>query len=313
MSSVHYDVVVIGGGVSGISALIWCKQLGLQALLIEKKARLGGQLNYVYNKLKDYPGFSEHTGVTLARKLEREVNHLRESILFETEVTELKPLENEVIIHGFSNHSVNGEIGFQIRSTFVIIAIGVEDRKLKIPGEERLRPLSTSKDYHLFQDKDVLIVGGGDRAFEGACRVQKQANRITLIHRHDRFKARNEYVEQVLQSTRVRVQTFSILEEIQWKSSSKKAIIKNLKTNQKQELEVDYILIRIGISPDLSFLKDIVTCTNTHVKVDSYGRTSCPLIYAVGDITNVASYSSISKCVGEAMIAAKNIWMRLHH
>ncbi|WP_025028989.1 NAD(P)/FAD-dependent oxidoreductase [Caldalkalibacillus mannanilyticus] len=309
------DVVIVGSGIAGITALIWCRQLGLNALLIERKHKIGGQLHLVHNRIKDFPGVNGLTGKEWVEQLEDQMHENKDYILFGQEVIRVEVLEKEgVIIHYRSPTDRKHQgIGSVLYSSKLIMATGVQDRKLHVPGEERISPLSTSKDSYLFKDKRVLIIGGGDRALEGANRLKNLAEKVILVHRHNRFKARKEYLEAVRGHERIDICTHTIVESFHSKEDKKKVLLRNLESNRLEKVEVDHVLIRIGIVPNISLVRDIVNCTDTHIKVDRYGQTTCADIYAIGDITNIAAYSSISKCVGEGMVVAKHIWMRLHN
>src|SRR3989338_6638346 len=130
----YYDAVVIGSGVAGISALIWLKQLGLHALMLEKNSAIGGQLINVHNSILDYPGLYNLTGNEMITKLTHHLEALECKWETNVEVLSLDIQKNHVVLN-LSQSVHNGKTLF---TYYVIIATGAQERRLAIPGEDKL-------------------------------------------------------------------------------------------------------------------------------------------------------------------------------
>ncbi|WCK53171.1 NAD(P)/FAD-dependent oxidoreductase [Aneurinibacillus sp. Ricciae_BoGa-3] len=308
----HYDVIIVGGGVAGISALIWLKQLGLNAILFEKSDVLGGQLHKVHNEIIDYPGLFGLTGRDLLDRLQKHLQAMQCEWLTETEVV---GIENNNAGFVLSTFHTNKNERKSYAATYIIVAAGATERHLGVPGEEqlysRMGELSTSKSPEIFKGKKVVIVGGGNRALEGAYRIRNWADSITIVHRHDRFKAKAEYLQPLLKSSNVRFELFSQIKSIVWDSGLAGVIILNTRTAIEKYEEADYVLIRIGVQSNCSLLDHLVEIDNGCVKTDRWGKTTHDQVYAIGDLSTPPEYSSISLHVGQGMAAAKNIWLSL--
>ncbi|OZM56261.1 hypothetical protein CIB95_12620 [Lottiidibacillus patelloidae] len=294
-----YDVTVIGAGPAGISAAIWCKRLGLNVIIVEKRKKIGGQLQKIRNDIIDYPGLISSNGDELIDSFEKHLQKLNIPIKLNEKVLTIDK-ENKVILS--ENHSWF--------SKYVITATGSGPRKLNIPGEEQLNEhtkySSTSKNVDCFRGKTVAIIGGGDHAFEGALNIAGVSKRVFLIHRSNTFKARKKFVEQAISNPKITIMKNSQVTKINHENNAVKSI--NISNKENQTLEVDIVLIRIGVSPNGKVLPiESHDNKSSLVDVDKNLRTSVPWIFATGDIITPPALSSISTAVSQGMIAAKTI------
>jgi thioredoxin reductase (NADPH) len=294
-----FDVTVIGAGPAGISAAIWCKRLGLSVAIIEQDDKIGGQLNSIHNNIIDYPGLIASNGKELAKSFQLHLEALEIPVYLEEPVKCINHLTKE----SFTNNNV-------FQSNYVIFATGSGPKTLGIPGEEELyrrgNNYSTSEDINRFQNKTVAIVGGGDRAFEGALNIADVAKEVFIIHRNDTFKARKSFIEHVKKINKIKVMKNSQVTEIIHRNNKIYAVQVNGDTNDF--IPVDFVLIRIGVTPN-SFLlpKSIANKQDPSIKIDKQFRTTIPWIFAIGDIVIEPSLSSISTATSQGMIAAKTI------
>ncbi|MFN0280293.1 MAG: NAD(P)/FAD-dependent oxidoreductase, partial [Pyrinomonadaceae bacterium] len=124
-----YDVIIAGGGPAGLSSLLWCAELGLTAILIEKEPEFGGQLLHTHNSIKNYLGIEAVNG-----------RELRDIFLRQIEKAKIKRLTGaEIVEADLTQKSVTLADGTKYSSRAIIIATGVRRRKLIVPGEEELR------------------------------------------------------------------------------------------------------------------------------------------------------------------------------
>jgi len=301
--SVDLDVLIIGGGPAGISAGIWCKRLGLNIMILEKREELGGQLHHVYNEIIDYPGLITENGKSLAKQLLHHLNQLH--IPFKTQHKVMK-------IKREGSHYVIQTQDSAFLSRGVILATGATERRLMIPGEsemiQRGETYSSKRDLHRLKGKRIMIVGGGDRAFEGVCNLAELADQIYLVHRSEHFRARKELVDKARQFHNVRFLTSTILEEIYGTDHVESVRLYNQVTEERSLQPMDAVLIRIGVQPaDFLAPEGIKRSDDGRLYTDRNGRTNLPLFYAIGDVINHPSISSIAVCAGQGMKAAKAI------
>ncbi|WP_427126701.1 NAD(P)/FAD-dependent oxidoreductase [Priestia megaterium] len=300
----HVDVLIIGGGPAGISAAVWCKRLGVECLLLEEQGQLGGQLFTIYNEIIDYPGIQAENGIEMQRKM---VQHFIDmDCLYEvnTKVISIDERSKTVKVN---QQETEKEIGY----TYLILATGSSQRKLGVPGEQQMMDrgevYSASADGERLKGKRVALIGGGDRAFEGAHLLASQAKEVYLIHRSTHFKAREQYVEKVLSNPSVKVMTDTEVTAIHGKHHVTSI---DLKSNNKEceNLLVDAVLIRLGIAPNVELIKEKVTTTQSGlIVINEVHQSSNPYIYAIGDACTTPLFSSISSSAGQGAIVAKHV------
>jgi thioredoxin reductase (NADPH) len=300
----HVDVLIIGGGPAGISAAIWCKRLGVKCLLLEEQAQLGGQLLAIFNEIIDYPGIQAENGIEMQRKMVKhfidmgclyEVNTKVLSINERSKTVKVKQQEKEK----------------EICYTYLILATGSSQRKLGVPGEQQMidrgEVYSASADGERLKGKRVALIGGGDRAFEGAHLLASKAKEVYLIHRSTHFKAREQYVEKVLSNPGVKVITDTEVTAIHGKHHVTSIDLKS-KSSECKNLSVDAVLIRLGVAPNIELIKEKVTTTQSGlIVINEVHQSSNPAIYAIGDACTTPLFSSISSSAGQGAVVAKHL------
>ncbi|MBV6736476.1 NAD(P)/FAD-dependent oxidoreductase [Priestia megaterium] len=302
----HVDVLIIGGGPAGISAAIWCKRLGIDCLLLEEQSQLGGQLFNIFNEIIDYPGMRTKNGIEMQREM---VKHFVEmDCLYEVNTKVLFIDERSKTVK-VKKQAKKQEICY----TYLILATGSSQRKLGVPGEQQMidrgEVYSASADGERLKGKTVAIIGGGDRAFEGAHLLSSKAREVYLIHRSTRFKAREQYVERVISNPGIKVMTDTEVTAIHGDRhvTSIELESKN-KEYKSKNLLVDAVLIRLGVAPNVELIKGkVATAQNGLIVTDEVHQSSNPFIYAIGDACTTPLFSSISSSAGQGTIVAKHI------
>ncbi|MGG1887436.1 NAD(P)/FAD-dependent oxidoreductase [Priestia megaterium] len=300
----HVDVLIIGGGPAGISAAIWCKRLGIDCLLLEEQAQLGGQLFNIFNEIIDYPGMRTKNGIEMQREM---VKHFVEmDCLYEVNTKVLFIDERSKTVK-VKKQAKKQEICY----TYLILATGSSQRKLGVPGEQQMidrgEVYSASADGERLKGKTVAIIGGGDRAFEGAHLLSSKAREVYLIHRSTRFKAREQYVERVISNPCIKVMTDTEVTAIHGDRHVTSIDLES-KNKEYKNLLVDAILIRLGVAPNVELIKGkVATAQNGLIVTDDVHQSSNPFIYAIGDACTTPLFSSISSSAGQGTIVAKHI------
>jgi thioredoxin reductase (NADPH) len=300
----HVDVLIIGGGPAGISAAVWCKRLGVECLLLEEQTQLGGQLFTIYNEIIDYPGLQAENGIEMQQKMVQHFIDMDCLCEVNTKVTSIDERSKTVKV---KQQETEKEIGY----TYLILATGSSQRKLEVPGEQQMidrgEVYSASADGERLKGKTVALIGGGDRAFEGAHLLASKAKEVYLIHRSTHFKAREQYVEKVLSNPGVKVMTDTEVTAIHGKHYVTSIDLKS-KNTECENLLVDAVLIRLGIAPNVELIKEKVTTTQSGlIVINEVHQSSNPYIYAIGDACTTPLFSSISSSAGQGAIVAKHL------
>ncbi len=295
------DILVIGGGAAGISAALWAKRLGVTPLLLEAGPKLGGQLNRSYNRSTDCPGFYGLTGAEIADRLTEHLNAEAVPFRVDARVTELS-LENFFARIGDETISARA----------VILALGVEKRRLGIPGEREFagRGVSTSatRDKHLYKNMDVVIVGGGDGAFEEALMLDESGCRVTLVHRSDRFRARPLYRDAVFANPRIHVLTHARPTEIIGNEQVQGIRLELAPPGDEPRtitLDVSGVFLTLGVAPSTALVAgQLDRDADGFIVTDRHGATSRAGVWACGEATRPL-LPSIVTAFGEGATAAK--------
>lgn len=294
-----YDVIIIGGGPAGITAGIYAVRRNLSTLIIEKTS-IGGQI-LLTNKIENYPGFREISGIELSEGMEKQLRALGAGIVLD-----------EVIGMKLKNHIrtvITNENQYDAKS--IIIATGGEHRKLEVPGELEFSGRGVSYcaicDATFFRGKTVAVVGGGNTAVEDAVYLDSIAKKTYLIHRKDVLRA-DEAEQKKLTGSNVEILLNTVVEEITGKNFVDSTKIRNIKTNEIKNIETDGLFISIGIVPNLEIAKNAGIELNPggYIKTDENRETNIKGVFAAGDVTG--GIMQIAKAVGDGCVAGLNAY-----
>lgn len=305
------DIVIIGGGPAGMTAAIWCQRLGLDHQLVEAKSRLGGALFDIHNPIIDYPGSQTANGRELQALFHQHVLDLKCVHHVQARVQTVD-VRSKILRVAFGEDPAQEQ---EIRYRGLILATGAAERRLAVPGEAEMiargEVYSASRDRDRFTGRRVAVVGGGDRAFEGALLLAERGAEVVLIHRSDRFRARSEFSDPVLQHPRIQILTHATITQI-FGEGAVAGIHVQLGDGSEKKIEVDALFVRIGVEPHSHLVRgQVETDPDGYILTDSVGQSNCPSIFAVGDVCTRPLYSSIASAVGQSMIAAKHLSLYL--
>lgn len=300
-----YDVVVIGGGVAGLSAALWCDELGLSTLVLESAGEIGGQLLWIHNRIENHLGAEPAAN---GRELRDRI-----AAQIKTRNFELR-LNAKVISANLQEKKVQLENGEEITARFLILATGVSRRRLNIAGEIEFKGRgiieSGKRDRDLVTGKTACIIGGGDAACENALILGEVAAQVYLIHRREEFRARREFLDQIKQQTNIKI--FTETKPLQIIGTDKvEAIELAGKDDSIFKVETNFVLFRIGVAPNTSLFRDqLETDPEGYIQTNHHSETSVPNVFATGDLANPVS-PTISTATGTGATAAKTILTRL--
>lgn len=277
-----YDVIIIGMGISGISAAIYAKRNNLNVLVLEKDTP-GGLLNKI-NVVDNYPGFKSISGPDLSYNLFEQFNANNIEYKLE-EVMNVKVEEDKKIV------TTSKDV---YKSKYVIIASGRVARRLGIKNEDNLigRGISNCAlcDGNLYKGKDIAVVGGGNSALEETIYLSNLVNKIYLIHRNNTFAAEDTLVNIVKEKDNVEIIYNANIKEIK----DENGILSSIVLDNDRELEISGLFEYIGYVPGNNFLGNLDICGSSgYIDIDNNYETKIDGIYAVGDSVNKPYYQLI--------------------
>ena len=273
-----YDLAILGAGPAGICAAIYATRAKLNTIWLDKKFVQGGQIVDTY-EVDNYPGLPGITGLDLGEAMAGHAAKLG-----------MKPQRETV-------RSIEAEQGIKVirtkkneyRARAVIIACGATHRHLGIPGEEELSGMGVSYcatcDAAFFQDRTVVVVGGGNVAVEDAILLSRTCKKVYLVHRRDELRAEKILQESLFACKNVELIWDSIPLSIEGMDKVEALKIRNKKTQQESFIETDGVFIAVGIVPGTEKFKDLVKLDEAgYIVAGEDGITSEPGIFAAGDI-----------------------------
>lgn len=279
--SPEYDLIVLGGGPAGMASAVYASRSRLKTLVLEAKRKTGGQ-PATYHDMENYPGVPETTASELMDNFRTHAEKFG---------TEFKRGEVESLSVNGLEKVVKCKKGEEYRAKSVVIATGAEPRKLGIKGEEEFKGKGVSYcatcDADIFTDLDVVVVGNGNSAVEESIYLSKFVNKITMIVIHDEgvMDAEKILQEKAMENDKIEFVWNSVLEEVKGDGIVENAVVKNIKTGEKEELDCSGVFFFVGRVPSTDFLEGVVELTEGgYVETTKQMETNQPGVYAVGDV-----------------------------
>ncbi len=280
----EFDVVIIGAGPAGLSAAIYSQRFLLKTLVVSKD--VGGQLNLT-DYIDDYPGMGKIKASELVAKFRRHAEGFGAKVFYPEQVTKFERL-------GDVRYRVLGRRKLDVTAKAVIMAVGSMRRKLGVPGEREFSGRGVSYcsvcDAPFFRGKDsVVVVGGGDAAFEGAILLSGYVRKVYLVHRRDQFRAKPFFVEVAKSKPNIEFVLNSVVTEIMGDKKVNSVRVKNKVTGEERVIPVDGIFIEIGFEPPKEWFHSLGLETDEagYIKVDEWMRTNLEGVFAAGDCTSL--------------------------
>jgi thioredoxin reductase (NADPH) len=276
MQEYNYDVVILGGGPAGLAAGIYASRGAVKTAVIDINMFGGQPSNYL--ELENYPGFPTVGGFDLMEKFEE---HADKFGIEKFPMQEIKSVDLKNKTVSTSDTTFNAKT--------LIIATGAQPMKLNVPGEKEFVGRGVSYcavcDGAFYKDKIVAVVGGGNAAVEEAMYLTKFASKVYLIHRRDELRADKIVQERAFKNEKIEFVWDTVVEQINGDDLVKSATIKNVKTNDISNLEINGIFPYIGMTPNVDLL-------NGQLEQDARGfivtnetmNTSIEGVFAVGDV-----------------------------
>jgi len=297
MEQGDYDLIIAGGGPAGLTAGLYAARARVRTLLVEKMTP-GGQAATTF-QIENYPGFAQGiSGPDLSQAMEEQAKRFG----LEATYGEVK---------GLSSREPFWELEFEDRKVSakaVIVATGVDPRKLGVPGEETLRGRGVSYcatcDGPFFKEQDIGVVGGGDSGVEEAIYLTRFARRVYLVHRRDTLRAEKVIQERAFENPKIEFIWDTVVTRVVGDSGVEALELQNVKTQDTRSLKVGGVFFYVGSLSNTGFLKGTVNLDDQgYVLTDDNMATSAVGVFAAGDVRRKL-LRQVATAVGDGATAA---------
>ncbi|HNB36622.1 MAG TPA: thioredoxin-disulfide reductase [Anaerolineales bacterium] len=273
----NVKVLILGAGPAGLSAALYAARAELAPVVLTGM-QLGGQAALTHT-IENYPGFPEGVGgAQLGELFQKQAEHFGAKIEFD--------MAHEV---DFSQrpYKVTADSGDYFADS-VIVTTGASPVHLNVPGEVELTGRGVSYcatcDGWFFKDKKVVIVGGGDSAFEEALFITRYASSVTLIHRREEFRAGAILQKRAQEHPKMNFITNTIVTEIVGDEKLTTLKLQNVATGETSTFDTDGLFIFIGHTPNTQMFQGKLEMSDLgYIKVNDKMETSIPGVYAAGE------------------------------
>lgn len=302
-----FDLTIIGGGPVGLFTAFYAGMRQASVKIIESLPQLGGQLSALYPEkyIYDIAGFPKIRAQELINNLKEQMSEFNPTICLDQTVNKLEKEPD-----GVFKLTTNIETHY---SRAIIITAGngaFQPRKLELPGEEKYVQSNLHyfvDDLNKFAGKQVVIFGGGDSAVDWALMLEPIAEKVTLVHRRDKFRA-HEHSVKTLNNSKVNVLTPFVPVELIGDKKIEQVLLEEVKGESKEIIDVDEVIVNYGFLSSLGPIKNWgLALEKNSIVVNSKMETNIEGIYAAGDIcTYTGKVKLIASGFGEAPTAVSN-------
>ena len=280
MTEKHVKVLVLGSGPAGLSAALYAARAELEPIVLTGM-QLGGQAALTH-LIENYPGFPEGVGgAQLGELFQKQAEHFGAKVEFN--------MAHEVDLsqRPFTVKTDDGDY----KAETLIVTTGANPNHLEIPGEVELTGRGVSYcatcDGWFFKDKKVVIVGGGDSAFEEALFITRYASSVTLIHRREDFRAGVILQKRAKEHPKMNFILNTVVTEVLGSDKLEALKLKNVQTGEESIFETDGLFIFIGHTPNSQMFKGQLEMSDLgYVLVNDKMEASVEGVYAAGEIAD---------------------------
>lgn len=299
----HYDTIIIGAGVSGLSAAMYSGRFNMKTLVI---GDLPGGVITTTDIVENYPGFKRLTGIELANKIKE---HAQEYASVEIKSGTVKEVEKkgEDFIVKTSSETYTGST--------IIFATGTKWKKLEKPGEEEFANKGVHYcalcDGYFYKDKVVAVIGGSDSAAKDALVLTQNAKKVYIIYRREKIRPEPINYERVMNNPKIEIINNTNITEILGDTSVKKVKLDN-PYNGSDELELEGVFVAIGhiVLSDLAKPLGVELNQKNEIKIDRNAKTNVEGVYAAGDVVDTGFKQAITG-VAEGVLASYSAYQHV--
>jgi thioredoxin reductase (NADPH) len=294
----HFDVIVIGAGAAGLTTGIYLSRAKVKTLILNE-GTVGGQM-VLTHEIANYPGVENISGYELARTMKTQAEKFGCTIKSNLKITamDLKDEIKRVVVNTKEIYT----------SDAVIIATGGRSRMIGAIGEGKFKGKGISYcatcDGDFFQDKEIIVVGGGNSALEEAVSLTRYASKVTIVHQFDHFQALEHYVDEAKKNEKINFIMESKIIEFIGDEKLEAVKIQNQSTQENNEMKIDGVFIFIGYVPNTESLEGILELNQwKEIVVDKDMKTNLHGVFAAGDSIQ-KRYRQVTTAVADGTIAA---------
>lgn len=290
------DILIIGGGVAGLSAGQYAARAGRDVIIVESMMP-GGQCAFI-DQIDNYPGIDKPvSGFELGDMFQRQAEKFGAKIVYDEFVSFEK--KNDTFYVKLKEDTVETKA--------LIWATGAQHRHLNIPGESELNGRGVSYcgtcDGAFFKGQTIFVVGGGDTALTDALYLNRLSDDVTIIHRRDRFRAQNNLIAQIEKSTIKVIMNKKPLEIKGIDNKVSSIILEDVVTGEKKEHETKAVFIFAGMLPQTQLLPKELVNPHGYVDTDQRMESSMKGFFAVGDVRNTP-FRQVITAASDGSVAA---------
>jgi thioredoxin reductase (NADPH) len=299
-----YDLIIIGAGPAGLTASIYASRYKIEHLVIGREP--GGQANEAH-KIENWPGTISISGFELLQKMRSHAEKLGAKVILDS-VSSIKKRDDFFEIIAQSG---------QYQAKNIILALGMEYRRLGIPGEDEFKGKGVSYcptcDAAFFKDKIVSVIGGGNAAGSAALLLAEYARQVYLIYRGEKLKMDPTYLDKISTNSKIEVIYNTNVKEIKGGEVVEKIVL-DRDYQGKNELETQGVFIEIGSEPGIEIAKQVGVGVDEQgfIIVNPDQSTNIPGIYAAGDVTTGSNkMRQIITAAAEGAVAAGSVYKKI--
>ena len=296
----HYDVIIIGAGPGGLSSALYTSRSNLTTLVIEK-GLVGGELNNT-DKIENYLGFKTIKGYELAEQMQESAFQFGAELL-QGEVVQYSEVDNikQVTLS-------NGDV---LTAKAIILATGSRNRELGIPTEQDYKGRGISYcalcDGFFYTGEDIIVVGGGDSAIEEGLYLTEFAEKVTIVHRREEFRAQPMLLEQAKQHPKINFIVNTEVDYFRGVNGVEQVRLKNTVTGEEQTLSVSGAFIYVGKEPQTNYVPNYLLTDDEWVYTNLDTSTKSNGVYAVGDVRH-NQLRQVATAVGDGAVAGQQVY-----
>jgi len=289
---------VVGAGPAGVAAALWARGR-FEVTVLERAAEAGGQLRAIHFAPPQLLGIEHGDGASLAETCGRQLEQAGIEVRYRTAAAALE-------LH--SRPTVRTESGERFEVDVVLVATGLDRRRLEVPGEREFAgrgvSYSATRDRDRFAGQDVLVVGGGDGAFESALLLAEVGCRVTVAAR-EAPRARPDFARRVAAVKAIQVRPRTRVAAFLGDQRLRAARLQG--PGGITEQEVVGAVIKIGASPNSAWCSSELDTSDGFLLAGRAGRTSASQVWAAGDVTRPTLFA-ISVAEAGAALAIHDAW-----
>jgi len=302
-----FDIIIIGAGPAGLTAGIYASRSKAKVLIVDSGIP-GGQ-TILTHEIANYPGIESTSGYMLASTMKKQAENFGCTIKSNVKLEDID-LESEIKKISLSN-------GDNFTAKSIILATGGRSKTIGVKGENKFKGRGISYcatcDGDFFQDKEIIVIGGGNSALEEAVSLTKYASKVTVVHMLNNWQAFDHAIEEMKANDKIDYILGSRIIEFNGEGALKEVTIENIAENKTYTKKIDGVFIFIGYEANTDMIKNTPVELNSRNEIAASEKmeTNLPGVFAAGDC-RAKQFRQITTAVSDGTIAALNAINYIH-